>query len=352
MKKKNLEMIIQLDTSPLLSGHTVRGIGFYTRLLAQYLGLEPEVHLYSKAEKQTKPSLVHYPYFDLFFPTLPIKPWVKTVVTIHDVIPLVFPAEYRPGKKGTLSLQRQRLALRFASAIITDSHCSKKDIHTYLHVPLEKISVIPLAGQPELTTATDSSIKQTKKRFGIKKRYVLYIGDINYNKNLPQLIKMLKYIPGTLDLVCVGKAMQASDLPEWKAIQIQAALSNVEPRVHFLSNVLSDDFTSLSSLYTGAECYIQPSLYEGFGLPVLEAMQCSTPVVAANTSSLPEVVGSAGLLVEPQAEALAAGVLQIHSLSKTARQKMIAAGQNQAKLFTWKKTAQATIQIYKKVLGV
>ncbi len=344
-------MKILFDTAPLQSNHALRGIGFYTRLLQHHLSMESSIQLVENKASGFRPNLTHYPFFDLYFPTLPIKPWKKTVVTIHDVIPLVFPEQYQPGKKGKTVLYRQRLALRFVSAIITDSEVSKKDIHHFLQVPLEKIYVVPLAGQPELTTASETEIRQTKKRFGLKKRYVLYVGDINYNKNIPQLVKMLKFLPNTIDLVCVGKAMQPSTIPEWKAIETQAALSNVEHRLHFISDLASDDYSALSGLYSGAECYVQPSLYEGFGLPVLEAMQCSTPVVTADTASLPEIAGSAAILAEPLAESLAIGVMQVHMLSKTARQKIIAGGLSHAKAFSWKKTAQATIEVYQKVLG-
>lgn len=351
MKNPDSTISVKLDTSPLNSGHVLRGIGVYTRLLSEYLAKVTEITVITAKSDKQKVDLVHYPFFDLFFPTLPIKPWLKTIVTIHDVIPLVFPKQYLPGKKGALMLKRQRVALTFVSTIITDSEASKTDIHTYLHVPLEKIQVVYLAGQPELMPATEIEIKQLKKRLGLTKPYVLYVGDINYNKNIPQLIKMLKYLPPNIELVCFGKAMKQSDIPEWQAIITQAALSNVENRLHFISDIDSSDFQSLSALYGGALCYVQPSLYEGFGLPVLEAMQCATPVVATNTSSLPEIVGKNGILVDPEAEALAAGVLSIYQLAISDRQKMIERGIKHARTFSWNKTAQLTAEVYRRALG-
>ncbi len=351
MKNLESQIRVRLDTSPLNTGHLLRGIGVYTRLLADYLTKESDVTLITSKSDRQKVDLVHYPYFDLYFPTLPIKPWIKTIVTIHDVIPLVFPQHYPPGKKGALMLKRQKIALNFVSTIITDSEASKQDIHSYLHVPLEKIQVVYLAGQPELQPATDTEIKRLRKRLGLSSPYILYVGDINYNKNVPQLIKMLKFLPPNIELVCFGKAMKQSEIPEWKAIVTQAALSNVENRLHFISDIDSNDFQSLSALYGGALCYVQPSLYEGFGLPVLEAMQCATPVVSANTSSLPEIVGKAGVLVEPEAEALAAGVLAINQQSTADRQKMIERAIKHASTFSWKKTARLTIEAYRKVAG-
>lgn len=351
MKLKKSNIKVRLDTSPLQTGHERRGIGVYTRLLEQYLSAEPDITLISNHKNNGQVDLVHYPFFDFFFPTLPIKPWLKTVVTIHDVIPLIYPNQYPAGKKGALILTKQRFALKFVSAVITDSEVSRYDIHQHLKTPLDKIFVVHLAGQPELSPANETLIKQVKKKFGLKKPYALYVGDINFNKNLPQLIKMLKYLPEEIQLVCFGKAMRESDIPEWKAIITQAALSNVESRICFISDVKPDDFSTLAALYSGSLCYVQPSLYEGFGLPVLEAMQCATPVVVSNSASLPEISGDAGLLVDPEAEALADGVLKVFNYSTSVRQKNISLGITHANTFSWKRTAQNTIDVYRKVLN-
>lgn len=351
MKLTNSNIKVRLDTSPLQSGHELRGIGVYTRLLAEFLSAEPTITLTTNNTNNSQVDLVHYPFFDFYFPTLPIKPWQKTVVTIHDVIPLIYPNQYPAGKKGTIYFKKQLLALKFVSAVITDSEVSKQDIHQYLKTPLARIFVVHLAGQPELSPAKEEAINHVKKKFGLKKPYVLYVGDINFNKNLPQLIKMLKYLPDEIQLVCFGKAMRESDIPEWKAIITQAALSNVESRICFISDVPHDDFSTLAALYSGALCYVQPSIYEGFGLPVLEAMQCATPVVVSNSASLPEITGEAGLLVDPEAEALAEGVLKVYNYSNSTRQKIISLGLAHANTFSWKKTAQQTIEVYRKVLA-
>lgn len=343
--------VIQLNTSPLRSGHVVRGIGFYTRHLEEALREEPSITLLQPGDT-TKPDLVHYPFFDLFVPSLPIRPWIKTVVTIHDVIPLIFPEQYKPGIKGKVALKKQKIALSRTSAVITDSETSKQDITRLLSVSEKKVSVVPLAGQPEIQTVSKQRIQLHLKRLGITKPYCLYVGDINYNKNVPALIKMLKFLPETVSVVCVGKAMQKNDIPEWRAIENQVALSNVADRVHFISNIATTDVEALSALYSGALCYVQPSLYEGFGLPVLEALACETLVVSSPRGSLPEVLKKSALFAEPIAEDLAQAVLSVMELSPAKRQQQISKGLTLAHSYTWKKTAEKTIAVYKQILNL
>jgi len=330
--------------------NAVRGIGMYSRLLEEYLSRESGITVVPADSKESKTDLVHYTSFDLFYPTLPFRPWQKTVVTIHDVIPLLYPKQYPVGIKGKAYFFRQKTFLKTVSRVITDSLSSQRDIEKFLEVPSSKIRVVSLAGQPELTQVANKEIAKVRRNYAVPKQYCLYVGDINYNKNIPQLIKMLKYLPEQIGLVCVGKSMKPSVIPEWRAIESQIALSNVENRVVFLPTIASDDFSTLSALYSGALCYVQPSLYEGFGIPVLEAMQCGAPVVSSRTSSLTEIVGEAGMLVEPEAEAFAEGLLQIMAFSATKRQKVIDKALKHAKTFSWDKTAKATLAVYSELI--
>ena len=145
-------MKILINVTPLSSGHAIRGIGMYTRFLSEALERQKGIEVYrSGLESQPdKVDVMHYPFFDLFFSTLPLLKTAKTVVTIHDVIPLLFPEQYPVGKRGALALAHQKLALRNVSAIITDSETSKRDITTHLSVPEEKIHVVYLAANPFL----------------------------------------------------------------------------------------------------------------------------------------------------------------------------------------------------------
>jgi len=341
---------VAFDLSPLESGHAGRGVGTYTRLLHRHLlKLADELQIVPfDSPIATEASLLHYPYFDLFFSSLPLFKKLPTIVTIHDVIPLLFPPAYSRGKKGSLALIHQRLALCNVKAIITDSQASKNGIMKHLGIVEPKIHVVYLAANPELEAQNQESIDRVARKYHLPKKYILYVGDINYNKNLPQLIKSLKFLPDDLHLVCVGSNFRHQHIPEWQAIETQMAMSNVLDRIHYLTELPIDKLDTLAAIYSGALAYVQPSLAEGFGLPVLEAMQCKTPVIAAHNSSLIEVGGQHALFVEPAAEAIAEGVKTVCDWSVTHRQEVIRKAYSWTQAFSWDKVADETLQIYQK----
>lgn len=343
---------VLLDNSPMHDGNAIRGVGSYTRFLAQALKEQPEITVALTKEMPVdfKPDVLHYPFFDLFTPTLPLIKRVKTVVTIHDVIPLLFPQFYPVGKRGTLALLKQKLALRQVDAVITDSQSSKTDIAKYLKFPLDKISVIPLAANPELKPVDTTVLKRVQRKYRLPKHYILYVGDINYNKNIPNLIKTLKFLPEKIKLVCVGKNFYPHPIPEWQWIESQIALSDVAKRVTFITELPTSATVELAAIYQGAVAYIQPSLYEGFGLPILEAMTCQTPVICADNSSLSEVALTKAVVVEQaKAEDFAAGVSEVLTWSTSYRAKFLKAASKHAHSFSWAKTAAATLAVYKQL---
>ncbi len=346
---------VALDTSPLKNGNAHRGVGAYTKFLSAELKKIPELEIFEgDADQFTnhKVDLVHYPFFDLFFSTLPIFHRLKRVVTIHDVIPLLFPKAYPTGIKGKVRFLHQWLALRFTSAIITDSAASKADIIKYLSIPADKISVVFLAPNPNLAPVAANTITNVKHKNHLPAKYILYVGDINYNKNLPQLIKSLKYLPDDIKLVLVGRNFFPQPIKEWEEIELQLAISNVTDRVIFLDKLGSDAEKELAALYAGAVCYVQPSLAEGFGLPVTEAMACGTPVVASNNSSLPEVGGDSVTYVEPDAESIANGIKVILLNTATQNDEIIKKGSMWVAQYSWTRTAEETAAVYKKILRV
>lgn len=357
MKQTN-QIKVLLDTSPLINKSANRGIGTYTRLLHQYLIELPELKIEQSFFKSKKinfrPDIVHYPYFDLFFNTLPINLFKKTklVVTVHDLIPLKFPKFYPPGIKGKLIFLKQKQALNKADAVITDSFASQKDIKQHLGIKKEKTNVVYLAANPELEKADEKMIKRVKRKFSLPKNYILYVGDINYNKNIPQLIKSVKYLPIGIKLVCLGKNFYSHNIPEWQWIETQLALSDVKNRVKFITNIESKMYAELAAIYTGALCYVQPSLYEGFGLPILEAMQCKTPVVSTKNSSLIEVGDRYVQFAEPTAENLAEAINEVLQWSENKRTKRIEEAYQWGQSFTWKRVAKETLQVYQKILNL
>ncbi len=338
---------VNIDTSPLKNENAHRGVGTYTKFLIEELKTIPDIEITS-----AKADIVHYPFFDLFFSTLPLIKKTKTIVTIHDVIPLIFPKEYRPGKKGFLSFLKQKIALKSVQVIITDSNSSKNDIVKYLGVKPEKVQVVYLAPNPHLQPVSQTGIAKTLKEFNLPSDYILYVGDINYNKNIPQLIKTLKFLPDHVHLVCVGKNFRQQEIPEWKRIELQLALSDVTDRVHFITNLGATAENDLAALYQGSVCYVQPSLYEGFGLPVTEAMQCETPVVCTQNSSLIEVAGDAAIFTQADAESIAEGIKKVLRFTAAERKETISKGKEWVKQFSWTRTAHETAILYRQVAEI
>lgn len=345
---------VLIDNSPLLTGHAHRGIGIYTKNLIE--AIEKNKDQYPDISISTKgnPSdfdLVHYPYFDLFYNTLPLIKPTKTVVTIHDVTPLVLPEGYPAGLKGRFKLIIQKVSLKNISLIITDSQVSKKDIEKYLKVNPTKIRVVYLASANNFRKVIDKNkLRQIKEKYRLPDKFVLYTGGINFNKNIPNLVKACKVIG--IPLVIIGKQAVETNIdrnhPENKdLVWLQDYAGSHQQEVILVGYVSTEE---LPSIYSQATVYCQPSRYEGFGIPVLEAMSCGCPVVATNRGSLPEICGDAVLTIDSTeynmvAEALAK-VLDDTQIQSDLRER----GFKQVKLFSWDKTANEVINAYRQAI--
>ena len=346
----NTTMRVLLDMAQLNTLSGGRGIGVYTKLLQQHLQMVEGVDL-SLHDNGRPYDLVHYPYFDLFFHTLPLRKRQKTIVTIHDVIPLLFPAEYKPGVKGSVRFLQQRLSLFSVAAVITDSESSKKDIISHLGISEDKIHTIYLAGNPEIRKQPAEIQKRVRLQRNLPGKFVLYVGDINYNKNLPRLIEACSMLPSDVHLVLVGRTVNSTEIPEGRTLHSAIERFGMKQRTHLLTDVEKAD--ELSAIFGLASVYVQPSLYEGFGLSVLDAMQCETPVVCSNVSSLPEVGGDAVVYVDPyNCTQMAQVIAKTISLNSTDRKAQRVKMQENLLRFSWKKTAEQTVEVYRKVLGV
>lgn len=352
-------MKVLLDTSPLSNANSIRGVGVYTRFLSQELEkLEDQAfeiftsfdEVHEQVAARGNVDIVHYPFFDLFFHTLPITFGVKkdkTVVTIHDVIPLLYPYHYRIGIRGRVHHFLQRQALAQVDAVITDSEASKADIVRLLNVPKQKVHVVYLAGNPEIKALGTRHLAIVKDKYSLPERFILYVGDINYNKNIPQLVKALTLVDKSVHLVCVGRNFHEQNIPEWNAIESAISTNRLQNRIHFVTELGSEASHDLSAIYSMAKCYVQPSLYEGFGLPVLEALQCEAPVVCAKNSSLIEIGGEVVQFVNTDYKSIAEGIEKViinsdHYKSATWKAKV----KRHLQQFSWQKTAQQTKDIY------
>lgn len=348
-------MRIALDISPLQTGHRVRGTGFYVEnLKTSLLKYYPENKYIYFTRGDNLPrnvDLVHYPYFDPFFITLPFFSQYKTVVTVHDLTPLVFSQEFPVGVKGFLKWQIQKFLLKKADAIITDSISSKKDIIKYVGINENKIRVVYLAAGSEFKVSDHrSSILDLKSKYKLPQKFVLYVGDVTWNKNLPRLVEAA--VRANLPLIMVGKALldiENIDIANpWnkdlvKTINYAQRHKNIF-RLGFIDN------EDLVALYNLAAVFVMPSLYEGFGLPILEAMSCGCPVITSKEGSLPEVAGEAAFYVDAYSvESIATGIREVFNNRKL-QQELAEKGLIQASKFSWQKTAAQTIAFYEKVL--
>jgi alpha-1,3-rhamnosyl/mannosyltransferase len=233
------------------------------------------------------------------------------------------------------------------SAILTDSTVSKNDIIEFLKINGAKVFVVPLGVDEEFHPLPKSEVESVKRRYDLPRQYVLYVGDVNVNKNIPALLGALKEIP--LPLVMVSSSISNRLLPEVLLIKKIIEEEHLEKKVIMLDKIPSDPNKDLVALYCGATVYVQPSFYEGFGLPVLEAMACGTPVVSSNAASLPEVAGNAAVFVDPTPQSIQKGIRKILESNKL-RLDLQKKGYKRAKEMTWKKTARRTMSLYEDIL--
>jgi len=352
-------MKIAIDISPLKKGHflqhRVRGTGFYLEHLKNgLLNYFPE-HQYiffTKGDKLPQDvDVVHYPYFEPFFLVLPFFTKHKMVVTVHDLTPLAFPEFFPCGIKGKIKWEIQKFILRKSSAIITDSLSSKKDLITYAGVREKDIHVVYLAGGEEFNKIQliKSEIQRLRKKYTLPEKFALYVGDITWNKNLPRLINAIKRT--RFPLVLVGKALVERNFDSknpWNQdlVTVHKLLED-DRQCILLGFVETDD---LVKLYNLAMVFVMPSLYEGFGLPILEAMSCGCPVITSREGSIPEVAGDGAYYVDGYDEnSIAEGIQKVWSDEKL-RQTLKEKGLKQTKKFSWKQTARETLAVYKSIL--
>jgi glycosyltransferase involved in cell wall biosynthesis len=270
----------------------------------------------------------------------------RRVVTIHDVFPYV-----SPHTSTTLDRLIYRLwlplAVRRVDAVITDSQNSKNDILRFLPVKAGQITVIPVAASPNYRPLAAGQVLPVLERHRLPQPYILYVGSIEPRKNLLRLLQAYALLRESLPgwrLVIVGarNVWLSSSLTE------EIERLNLKTWIHFTGYVPEED---LPALYNGAGLFVFPSLYEGFGLPVLEAMACGVPVITSQASSLPEVAGDAALLVDPHSvEEIAAAMLRVLS-DPGLRQDLKFRGLERSAGFSWERTARQTIDVYQKVLG-
>jgi glycosyltransferase involved in cell wall biosynthesis len=271
---------------------------------------------------------------------------MKNVITIHDMAHEHFP-DAVPG--NTLRYLKERLpeVARSAALLIADSEATKDDVVTFLNVPEQKVRVIYLGVDTSFRKIADREIlTAARERYRLPERFILFLGTIQPRKNLEGLIKAFA-------LLCKEKGFEHSLVVAggqgWKSGGLKALIKKLglDRRVRFIGYVDGGD---MPALYNLADLFVFPSLYEGFGLPVLEAMACGVPVVTSRVSSLPEVAGDAAVLVDPSSgEDIAEGMRRLLS-GGALRDQCVEKSLERAKLFTWERCAHETLAVFKEVM--
>lgn len=298
--------------------------------------------LLTNAAYRYKLDVIHDP--NGIAPFLGPKGDTRRVVTIHDAFAYVHPETH-----NWLDNWRYRYmlpsAVRRSDMVLTDSYNSREDLQRYLNIPNEKLRVIGCAVEPKFKPVDATTERHVVlRRYGITQPYLLYVGGINARKNIARLFEAYAQVRDQypqVKLVIGGKR-------QWQTSEIDAAFErlNLEGHVHFTGYV---DDHHLPALYSSAEAFVFPSLYEGFGLPPLEAMACGTPVITSNVSSLPEVVGDAAIMVNPYDVAeLVTAIARVLG-NEPLRRDMRLRGLQHAEQFTWDRTARETCMVYEQI---
>jgi len=261
----------------------------------------------------------------------------KLVTTIHDLTFLKYPKSHT---KHSISAHTRHLkrAKKYADKIITDSNSTKKDLIDY-GIDQSKITVIyPAPAKIFKPINSKSKIKAIKQNHNLKGPYILSVGTQEPRKNLPTLIKAFsRFKNKNLTLAIVGKFGWGEHVKKVDNVQL-------------LGFVPDED---LVGLYSAAKAFVYPSIYEGFGFPILEAFSCNCPVITSNISSLPELGGNAAIYTNPKKEKdIYEAIKFVLNLGSESRKSLIQKGQVQAKKFSWEKTANQTLKVYQEVVNV
>lgn len=289
-----------------------------------------------------KAEVLHSPHY-----SMPLLGWwFKRVVTFPDMTFFLFPEAHVKWKVGYFQAMI-RLSSRLAAKIISISYATTKDIQAILSVPAGLIATTQLAVAASYRPALErAKVKTTLERHGISGEYILFVGTLEPRKNIANLVRAYSQLPRRIKerykLVIVGKK-------GWYYQEIFDLIgsSGDSGRIICAGYVSEAD---LPDIYNGAALFVYPSLYEGFGIPVLEAMACGVPVITSNVSSMPEVLGGAGTLIDPnQPEEISAAMGKVLT-DKALFDKMKSEGLARARTFSWQKCAEETLNVYENVI--
>ncbi|MGB7063202.1 MAG: glycosyltransferase family 1 protein [Candidatus Zixiibacteriota bacterium] len=363
---------------------TLSGIGRYTKNILTHLSRldrdneyvlvgNRDLHRSLAPGKNFRTVIVDYPAFslrslflmhkilrrekiDLFhspFISAPLFAPCKTVITVHDLIPLRFARGFE-GNRGLAPVLKRRvfglilsLVTRKASRIITVSRASKEALQRFDGSLASKTDVIYEAPETIFRKVSDEEIKRSKARFGLKGKSILHVGIIRPHKNLIRLFEALELLVLVKRQPCT-LAIVGGQEEERLFLKAKAQELGISRYVLFAGGLTDDEIVPLMN---AVDAFVFPSLEEGFGLPPLEAMACGTPVITSNLSSLPEVVGEAALLVDPRNVQELADAIDRLLTDERLKNQLIRKGFERIRFFSWEKTAQETLQVYRNAVN-
>jgi len=296
-----------------------------------------------------KADLAFVPYW-----APPLACAVPLVVTIHDIIPLVLP-EYRGKAQHRLYTSLVRATSANAAAILTDSEHSRADIIARLGVPAERVNAIPLAADARFSQVlTEAEAIRVTEKYNLPEKYVFYLGGFDPRKNIETLLQVYVWagiaIGDEYPLVVSGSPDERVAVPGGKSITLSemARQLEVDDCVRFIGRA---DEADKPALYAMSRAFLYPSRYEGFGLNPLEAMSSGVPVVGSNASSLPEVVGDGGWLVDPADARRMAGALIATCVEDELHDRLAQRAVLHAAKFSWQRAAYETLAVFNRVMN-
>lgn len=316
--------------------------------LGDWAKLHFEQLVFPRLCRELRADVAHVPYWGS-----PLIPSAPTLVSILDLIPLLLP-EYRGGPLVRLYTGLVKASAQNAALVLTISESSRRDIVRYLGIPESRVRVTYLAVDarynPKRDPVDEAALRQHHP--DLPREYVLYLGGFDARKNIETLLQVYTWVQEAIGheypLVIAGRLPDAHN-DFFRDPRVIAQALEVEDVVRYLGPVAEED---KPALYRGASAFLYPTRYEGFGLPALEALACGVPVVGSNASSVPEIVGGAGMLVDPDDARSMAGALIAVVTEYTLHQKLSDAAVEQAARFSWTKCARETLQAYQDVLAV
>jgi glycosyltransferase involved in cell wall biosynthesis len=314
--------------------------------LSDWAKLRFEQFTFPRLCRELGADLAHVPYWGS-----PLSPGVPTVVSILDLIPLLLP-EYRGGPLVRAYTGLVKAATMNAKLVLTISESSRRDIVKHLGISESRVRVTYLAAGPRYSPCRNpvEDAALCHNYSSLPQDYVLYLGGFDARKNIETLLQVYTWAQDAIGhdfpLVVAGKLPDAHKRL-FRDPRVIAKALEVEEVVRYIGPVAEED---KPALYRGARAFLYPTRYEGFGLPALEALACGVPVVGSNASSVPEIVGEAGMLVKPDDARSMAGALIAVVTDDELHDKLANAAQEQARKFSWEKCARETLQAYRDAL--